>query len=362
MREGWSVNKLAQCIDNISNTLEIKTIDYKTVGYYPIVSQSEDLIVGYTDDEKYLIHLENPVIVFGDHTRIVKFIDFDFCVGADGVKILSTKNFLSPKYLYHFLQYKKVPSLGYSRHYKLLKDIDVIFPTSLSTQLNVSSELDMITELISKYDEQLKELNKLSQSIFYEMFGDPVENEKGWEVSTIEMACKLKSGNSEINYSKEGTLPYIKVSDMNLPLNERYIRKSTSYVEYESNKKNIIPKGSTIFPKRGGAIFTNKKRITIEEICCDLNIMAVIPEKKIHPEYLYMYFVLIDFSKLPNGSSIPQINNKDIGPLKISLPPLSLQQSFARKIEAIEAMKAKVKEAKKEAETLLAARMQYWFE
>lgn len=75
-----------------------------------------------------------------------------------------------------------------------------------------------------------------------------------------------------------------------------------------------------------------------------------------------MYFMFIDFSKLPNGSSVPQINNKDIGPLKIALPPLPLQQSFARKIEAIEAMKSKVLEAKKEAETLLAARMQYWFE
>ena len=61
---------------------------------------------------------------------------------------------MSPKYLFHFLQYKKVPSLGYSRHYKLLKEIDVIYPKSLSLQSKISDELDMITEMISKYDEQ----------------------------------------------------------------------------------------------------------------------------------------------------------------------------------------------------------------
>ena len=273
---------------------------------------------------------------------------------------------MNDEYLVYYLNYKDLNKYISGAIIKKLtqsslKEINIEYP-DLSFQEKIVSELDKISEMISKYDEQLKELDKLSQSIFYEMFGDPIENEKGWEMSTIEMTCIIKSGNSEANYSKEGTLPYIKVSDMNLPLNSKYINTYSLSVDFEQNKKNIIPIGATIFPKRGGAIFTNKKRITNKEICCDLNIMAVIPGIRIQQEYLYMYFMFIDFSKLPNGSSVPQINNKDIGPLKIALPPLPLQQSFARKIEAIEAMKSKVREAKKEAETLLAARMQYWFE
>ena len=140
MRESWCEIKLAQCVNNLTKFYEIKTTNYEMAGNYPIVSQSEDLIAGYTDDDKFVIHLEKPVIVFGDHTRIIKFVDFDFCVGADGVKILSSKDFISPKYLFHFLQYKKVPSLGYSRHYKLLKEIDVIYPKSLSIQSKISDE------------------------------------------------------------------------------------------------------------------------------------------------------------------------------------------------------------------------------
>ena len=306
------------------------------------------------------------------HIGKVAYINKDYNCAFGGFMglIIPNENYIIPKLLYYYCcscTFKQfVLSIVNGANINNLRFSDLSNKTVpipfFSIQSVILSELDMITEMISKYDEQLKELYKLSQSIFYEMFGDPMENEKGWEMSTIEMTCIIKSGNSEANYSKVGTLPYIKVSDMNLPLNSKYINTYSLSVDFEQNKKNIIPIGATIFPKRGGAIFTNKKRITNKEICCDLNIMAVIPGIRIQQEYLYMYFMFIDFSKLPNGSSVPQINNKDIGPLKIAVPPLPLQQSFARKIEAIEAMKSKVREAKKEAETLLAARMQYWFE
>ena len=366
MREGWSKNKLDQCIDNISKTFEIKTSDYETAGIYPIVSQSDDLIVGFTDDEKYLIHIENPVIVFGDHTRIVKYIDFDFCVGADGVKILSPKNFLSPKYLYHFLQYKKVPSLGYSRHYKLLKDIDVIFPKSLSLQLNVSNELDMITEMISKYDEQLKELDKLSQSIFYEMFGDPVENEKGWEVKHLGELCDIVRGGSPrpIQNYLGGNIPWIKIGDATKG-DDIYLLSTKEHIKREGlSKTRLIPQGSLIFANCGVSL--GFARIITFDGCIHDGWLAL---QRVKKQFINMIFLLKSlnlcteyFRKLAPEGTQPNLNTTIMKNFAQILPPLPLQQSFARKIEAIEAMKSKVKEAKKEAETLLAARMQYWFE
>ena len=364
MRVGWIENKLDQCIDNIFKTFEVKTSDYETVGFYPIVSQSEDLIVGFTNNEKYLIHIEKPVIVFGDHTRIVKYIDFDFCVGADGVKILSPKNFLSPKYLYHFLQYKKVPSLGYSRHYKLLKDIDVIFPKSLSMQINVSNELDMITEMISKYDEQLKELDKLSQSIFYEMFGDPVENEKGWEVKKIEEIADATIG---LTYKPEN------VADNGvIVLRSGNIQNSaldfTDILRVDANipSHKYVKEGDILMCTRNGSLRHVGKVAIIKNLNEQMTygaFMTVI-RSEMNP-YLYGYFNTPAFrDSLIQGktTTINQITVKMLNETSLPIPPLPLQQSFARKIEAIEAMKSKVKEAKKEAETLFAARMQYWFE
>ena len=383
MREGWVEKQLKDVAFVFAGqSAPQKQEDYSLTGT-PFIKagnlselisgKNEDSILKVTDFavEKYGLkkYKSGSVLFAKSGMSCLKgyvYVTKNDCYVVSHLAIVQPKEDVNSYYLkYHFM-YHKPYLLAKDTAYPSISIADIlnykIILPKIEKQEQIVSELDKITEMISKYDEQLKELDKLSQSIFYEMFGDPIENEKGWEMSTIEMTCIIKSGNSEANYSKEGTLPYIKVSDMNLPLNSKYINTYSLSVDFEQNKKNIIPIGATIFPKRGGAIFTNKKRITNKEICCDLNIMAVIPGIRIQQEYLYMYFMFIDFSKLPNGSSVPQINNKDIGPLKIALPPLPLQQSFARKIEAIEAMKSKVREAKKVAETLLAARMQYWFE
>ena len=378
MREGWCEIKLAQCVNNISKSYEIKTTNYEMVGKYPIVSQSEDLIAGYTDDDKFVIHLEKPVIVFGDHTRIIKFVDFDFCVGADGVKILSSKDFISPKFLFHFLQYKKVPSLGYSRHYKLLKEIDVIYPKSLSIQSNISDELDMITEMISKYDEQLKELDKLSQSIFYEMFGDPIENEKGWEVKTLKnISEKITSGNNAKlatgTYKSEG-IPYFRCQNV---WKNRIDFKDMVYIDEETNQKlksSVLKHNDLLITKIGRINTENSSlgRVSIyvgEDFKANLsgNLCFIRLLDTVNPIFVLNIMISNYFRDYirrttVGGTDKRALKSPQIGRFPIILPPLALQQSFARKIEAIEAMKSKVQEAKKEAETLLAARMQYWFE
>ncbi|MBD5265119.1 MAG: hypothetical protein HDS48_06300, partial [Bacteroides sp.] len=93
---------------------------------------------------------------------------------------------------------------------------------------------------------------------------------------------------------------------------------------------------------------------------CDLNIMGAIPQN-VSSIYLYYFFLLMDFSELVDGSTIPQINNKDIYPITIAVPPLSLQNDFAAKIEAIMAQKRLIETSIEDLETLLASRMDYWF-
>ena len=138
--------------------------------------------------------------------------------------------------------------------------------------------------------------------------------------------CTLKSGTSlkdDVLNANEG-IPYIKVSDMNLEGNEKYIIKANSYANESISPKMLFPIGTILFPKRGGAIGTNKKRIANKVVCADLNTMGVIPSEKVRPLFLYYYFQNIDFGTLYNGSSVPQINNTDIAPMEIEL--LSLQE------------------------------------
>ena len=126
-----------------------------------------------------------------------------------------------------------------------------------------------------------------------------------------------------------GDFLYAKVGDLNLPGNETRIRFSRTYVDAATAKSCLIPKGAVVFPKRGGAIGTNKKRVASEDCCLDLNLMSVIPGVEICTEYLLAWFEQMDLADIANGSTVPQINNKDLDPLIIPLPKMELQQEFA---------------------------------
>lgn len=230
----------------------------------------------------------------------------------------------------------------------------------MEIQKQIVEEFDQINDLIAKNRELLSELDALAQSLFYDSFGDPLSNPKGFPIKTLKDVCVLKSGDSSANNLPDGDVPYVKVGDMNLIDNKRGIITSSNFVNIETKSKLLFPIGTTIFPKRGGAILTNKKRLTKVQICCDLNIMGAIPQN-IHPLYLYFFFLEKDFSELVDGSTVPQINNTDIYPLKIQVPPLALQEDFGAKVEAIESQKAKVEAEIAELQTLLNARMDYWF-
>lgn len=230
----------------------------------------------------------------------------------------------------------------------------------MDVQEQIVAELDKINEVIGDCRELLRNLDALAQSLFYDYFGDPMTNPKGWNIKKLEEICILKSGDSSANHMPKGNIPYVKVGDMNLDENKYGIVTSSTFIDIGAKTKMLFPIGTTIFPKRGGAIFTNKKRLIKVPICCDLNIMGAIP-LCINSEYLYYFFVLKDFAELVDGSTVPQINNCDIYPLIIPFPPLELQEKFAERIEQIEAQKKAVERTIAEMQTLLDSRMDYWF-
>lgn len=152
---------------------------------------------------------------------------------------------------------------------------------------------------------------------------------QGWEIKKLGEVCDFKSGTTIASKleKNEGEIIYAKVGDMNLPGNEEFITVSSRYVNInEINVNQIIPKGSIIFPKRGGAIATNKKRRIIRQTIVDLNTMALVPTKIIDKDYLFFWFQQIDLSDLSNGTSIPQINNYSFDNVFISFPKSLTEQ------------------------------------
>jgi type I restriction enzyme S subunit len=162
----------------------------------------------------------------------------------------------------------------------------------------------------------------------------------GWVETTIDQIGIVNSGNTPPNLNESfetGEIPFFRVGDMNRQGNEIYMNVSKISINHEYIKKTklkIHPAGTIIFPKRGGAIATNKKRILIRPSCIDLNIMGVTP-KIIPYKFLYYWFLQINLATLSDGSNVPQINHDDIKPLQISLPVGYEQMLIIAEIERL---------------------------
>lgn len=223
----------------------------------------------------------------------------------------------------------------------ILKKIEIPLPP-LPEQQRIVAILDEAFASIAKAkanaEQNLKNAKELFESYLQSVFATKGE---GWEEKRLGEVCEFKSGTTipialERN---EGDVLYTKVGDMNLPENQVEINTSSRFVKSIEIKNNqIIPKGSIIFPKRGGAIATNKKRKIIKPTIVDLNTMAIIPSKKIDKDFLFHWFQQIDLNDISNGTSIPQINNYSFDEVYISFPiSLSTQQTIVNKLDALSA-------------------------
>ena len=167
-------------VDETRKGVKLKTEEYHPQGKHIIVDQGQSEIAGYTDLEEG-IYSDIPVLIFGDHTRIVKYIDKPFFLGADGVKVLKSKfEDANYKYLYYVLKNTKIPNTGYNRHFKWLKEIRVPYPEP-GIQEQIVTILDKVQMVIDSRKSQLEELDNLIKSRFVEMFGNTVTNSLGWE-------------------------------------------------------------------------------------------------------------------------------------------------------------------------------------
>ncbi|MFH7320891.1 restriction endonuclease subunit S [Desulfurivibrio sp. D14AmB] len=148
--QGWAWVRLPECYFGIGNkSNQIQTKDYRESGQFPVVDQGKNFITGYNDDGSKLLHIDRPVIVFGDHTKNIKFIDFDFIIGADGVKVLCPFKAVLTKFLYRLIQSFDLTDRGYARHFKVLNEKFAPLPP-LPEQHRIVTRID---QLMARCDE-----------------------------------------------------------------------------------------------------------------------------------------------------------------------------------------------------------------
>ena len=247
-----------------------------------------------------------------------------------------------------------------------------------STQLSIVSELDKINELIRLKKEQLKDYDNLAQSIFYEMFGDPVENEKGWEVKKLgEISSLICNGNtpkggSEV-YVKEG---FLFLRSQNVWKN-RIDLEDVAYIDESTHlslKKSIL-KHNDLLKTKTGRINTENSSLGRTALfeggdgSANINGHVYLVRLKENMVHKYILYILISNSyrelirkTCVGGIDKRQLNKDHIEDFPIIFPPIELQKIYSNRVSIIERQKSSVQKSITDLETLLASRMQYWFE
>ena len=235
------------------------------------------------------------------------------------------------------------------------------------TQLSIVTELDKLNELIQIKKEQLKDYDALAQSIFYEMFGDPVVNEKGWEVKKLkDISRKIGDGlHGTPEYSELDTGWYF-INGNNLEDGCISIKSTTKKVTDSVRKKYYIEMDDftllvSINGTLGKSAFYNGENVILGKSACYIKLNKDVNKLFIYEIIRGEYFKRYAES-VCTGTTIRNVSLKAMREFPIIYPSLSLQQSFAHKIEQIEQQKAAIQKTITDLETLLAARMQYWFD
>ena len=271
--------------------------------------------------------------------------DGEYALGR-GVASLRPMATIDHRYLWHWLGNIEddLAGKGKGATFKQVNRQDIaemlIDVLPIDDQRRIAEVLDRVDELRAKRRQSIALLDDLAQSIFLDMFGVPNRDES-WPVEPLGSVAMSYSGSTLPSGStfrgQAGGWLHLKVSDLNHPENTKMVITSKEWSDSPGQKSSTAPQGSVVFPKRGAAISTNKKRITARPCILDPNLMAVHPRQgKLTPTYLYYWFQGFDLGGIISGSSVPQLNKKDLNPLSIVVPPLALQEVFDARIAALD--------------------------
>ncbi len=387
MRKGWEYKKLGEVCEVVTGTTPKTNIpEYWGKGHYWVtpaelndttvyIDKTERQITDEALSKTKLRLLPVGTVLLSSRAPIGKVAIANaemYC--NQGFKNCICSEAIYNKYLFYFLRLKKdyLNSLGRGATFKeisksIVESIKIPLPPK-STQLAIVSELDKINELIRLKKEQLKDFDNLAQSLFYEMFGDPAENEKGWEVKKLGDISSIGTGSTpnrkNKDFYKNGTYPWVKSTEVcNLPIYsvEEYITEEA----LKNSNCTLYPPNTILMAMYGQGKTRGQIGLLKIEACTNQAVAAIMPTKEVVDEIFLSQHLMLMYEHIRNmarGGNQANLNLSIVKSIQIFLPPLSLQRLFAQRIEQIEREKSEVQKSIQDLETLLASRMQYWFE
>lgn len=325
----WKQTTVDKIIDkSISTAKGIIQKYYLTSGQYPIVDQGSELICGFTNDQKKVYKGDLPVVVFGDHSRALKFVDFKFALGADGTKVIKPISALDPKLFYYILINLNLPSRGYNRHFKLLKEQIFNYPENPDIQNKIIKTIDTIHNSMQIQDEIIQKYTELKNATMAKLFSEGLNKEetkitrlgnipRNWEIVNVgdKDIAQVKYGKAKPK--DNGTIPVVGSSGI-----------------YGYTKKSITNKETLVVGRKGtaGAALYYKEKIWPSDTTFYLDINL----SKLRPKFLYYYMGLNKLTGVHSKTTLPSLKREDLENYYFPLPEKEEQDKIIEILEKID--------------------------
>jgi len=341
MTTEWSKQTFKECIQpiRVDRSKQVKAREYLSSGKYPIVDQGQGLVGGWTDSEAAVIQDGLPYVIFGDHTRIFKYVDFPFALGADGTKLIKPKDNINPLYLYFHLLRLDIPSRGYSRHYQLLNEREIsLLP--LPEQKKIAAILLKIQRAIETQEKIIQLLRDLKKSAMQHLFTHGLRGEKTkmTEIGEIPESWEIGRFGNFTTLHRGYDLPVYARTQGNAP-----IVGSNGIVGYHNEAK---VEGPGVVTGRSGSIGRSHY---IDEDYWPLNTGLYVSDfHGNNPLYVHYFFEWFDFHQYAAGVSVPTLNRNLVHAASIPVPDIAEQEDIALILASID-NKQTLHESKKSA-------------
>lgn len=346
---------------------KIKKEDYLSTGLYPIIDQGKETIGGYTNNSNGL-YKDVPVIIFGDHTRIVKYVDSPLFLGADGVKLLRLKSIANnTKFMYYCLLSAPIPNTGYNRHFKWLKEL--LFPIPpLDMQQKIAAVLDKASALIELRKAQIDKLDLLIKSQFVEMFGNASINSKGYKICKLgDLTLKITDGvHAKPNYTMSGR-PFLSVVNITSRKIDFTNCKFVSEKDFQTMIRSTHPqKGDVLYTKVGATYGIPAYVDTDKEFCLYVSVCLIKPiHELINSQFLAlsmdMPYIKRQADNRIKGIGVPDLHLNQIREFDILCPPIEEQESYIQIVSQINRMKSTIQQSLEKMELNYKSLMQKCF-
>jgi type I restriction enzyme S subunit len=325
MKKGWQTKPFEDCIESVKYTRKIQRKDFLDDGQFPIVSQEAEFTNGYWDDEADVFKVSMPVVIFGDHTQVLKYVDFDFVLGADGVKILPPRDFLRPKFFFYQLQAASFTSLGYARHYRLLKELEIKYPP-LAEQQRIVGLLDEAFEglavAIAYAEKNLQNARALFESHLQSVF---TQRGPWWVKTTLDkISTNLDSRRVPITKSvrSSGEYPYYGASGI--------VDYVADYI-FEGDNLLISEDGANLLARSTPIAFSVSGRYWVNNHAHILHFENMATQR-----FVEFYLESIKLDDYITGAAQPKLNQKALNSIPIPIPnSVEVQAKIVESIELL---------------------------